>query len=284
MNNTVKNLNLTTIQEMAARFDDGYVDSSLFISMDYSNCGNRFLSTGQPYLLGEGRVLRIISGNASAFINLEHRRLEPQMCFVVPPHSVFEIERLSEDFQLQVFSFSEFPKVIELHRFFGFRLADSQWQLSDHYFNLIWQESQSKPLNMFIIHHLQFALLARLEEYYHSSEEAVFGRQDHAQLKIFLRFMELINEYGTREHFIGFYANEIGISPNYLGNIVKTISNTTSAELINRNLIMRAKVMLKYSDKPAWEISDELNFPNPSAFSKFFKREVGMTPLSYRKL
>lgn len=85
IHHTVKNLNLTTIQEIAARFDDGYVDSNLFISMDYSNYGNRFLSVGQPYLLGEGRILRIISGDASAFINLEHRCLEPQMCLVVPP-------------------------------------------------------------------------------------------------------------------------------------------------------------------------------------------------------
>lgn len=200
------------------------------------------------------------------------------------PHSVFEIERQSEDLQLQVFSFSGLPKDFELHRFFGFRLTDSEWQVSDQYFNLIWQESQSKPLNMYIIRHLQFALLARLEEYYRSSEEAVFGHQDNSQLQIFLRFMELINRSGTQEHFIGFYSKEIEISPNHLGHIVKTISGATCAELINRNLIMHAKVFLKYSDKPVWEISNELGFQNPSSFSKFFKREVGIAPLAYRKI
>lgn len=100
-------------------------------------------------------------------------------------------------------------------------------------------------------------------------------RQDNGQLKVYLRFMELINRYGTKE---------IGISPNHLGYIIRTVSNATCAELINRNLLMQAKVMLKYSDQPAWEISDNLGFSNPSAFSKFFKREAGITPLSYRKM
>lgn len=283
-NNKVKNLNLTTIQEMAAKINHGYVDSNLFISMDHANCGKRFLSVGQPYLLGEGRIMRIISGHASAFINLEHCCLDPRMCFVVPPHSVFEIERQSKDFQLQVLSFNELPKEYELQRFFGFRLSESEWQMSDRYFNLIWQESQNRTPNMTIIRHLQYALLARLEEYYCASKHAVVDRQDNSQLKVFLRFMELINRYGTKEHFIGFYAKEIGISPNHLGYIIRTVSNATCAELINRNLLMQAKVMLKYSDQPAWEISDNLGFSNPSAFSKFFKREAGITPLSYRKM
>ena len=30
-------------------------------------------------------------------------------------------------------------------------------------------------------------------------------------------------------------------------------------------------------------VPDELNFPNPSFFSKFFKRMTGMTPAEYQK-
>jgi YesN/AraC family two-component response regulator len=32
-----------------------------------------------------------------------------------------------------------------------------------------------------------------------------------------------------------------------------------------------------------FQISDELGFPNPSFFSKFFKRITGMTPAEYQK-
>ena len=33
---------------------------------------------------------------------------------------------------------------------------------------------------------------------------------------------------------------------------------------------------------PVWQIAETLNFPNPSFFSKFFKREAGMTPNEFR--
>lgn len=282
-NNKVKNLDLSTIQQLVTNFNDGYIDNSLFISMNYSNYGSKVLSIGQPYLLGEGRVMRIISGNASAFINLEYQHLEPQMCFIISPHSIFEIEQLSKDFQVQVFSFSELPKHSKLDRFSCFRLSDLEWEISDNYFNLIWQESQCKPINMYVIKKLQLAFLARLEEYYKNSETAVFMQKNSVQSQLFHQFLENIYKYGIKEHFISFYADKIGISPNYLGTVVKSISGSTCSELINRNLVMHAKIMLKYSDDPAYIISDKLNFPNPSEFSKFFKRETGMTPLSYRK-
>ncbi len=282
-NNRVKNLDLSTIQQLITNLNDGYVDNSLFISMNYSNYGSHVLSIGQPYLLGEGRVMRIISGNASAFINLQHQHLKPQMCFIIPPHSIFEIKEISENFKLQVFSFSELPKHSKLDHFSGFKLTDSEWKISDSYFNLIWQESQCKPINMYVIKQLQLAFLARLEEYYKTSKTAVFMQKNSVQLQLFHQFLEIVDRYGTQEHFISFYADKIGISPNYLGTVVKAVSGSTCSELINRNLIMHAKIMLKYSDNPAYIISDKLNFPNPSEFSKFFKREVGMTPLSYRK-
>ena len=45
---------------------------------------------------------------------------------------------------------------------------------------------------------------------------------------------------------------------------------------------LQAKLQLKYSDLPVWQIAESLNFPNPSFFSKFFKRETGMTPNEFR--
>ena len=52
---------------------------------------------------------------------------------------------------------------------------------------------------------------------------------------------------------------------------------------INKAVILEAKVLLKHSNLLVFQISDELNFPNPSFFSKFFKRMTGMTPAEYQK-
>ncbi len=52
---------------------------------------------------------------------------------------------------------------------------------------------------------------------------------------------------------------------------------------INQPIILEAKVLLKHSNLLVYQVSDELNFPNPSFFSKFFKRMTGMTPHEYQQ-
>ena len=51
---------------------------------------------------------------------------------------------------------------------------------------------------------------------------------------------------------------------------------------INRATVQEAKLLLKYNGMMAYEVADHMNFPSASTFSKFFKRETGMTPLAYQ--
>ncbi|WP_336511474.1 helix-turn-helix domain-containing protein [Hoylesella nanceiensis] len=52
---------------------------------------------------------------------------------------------------------------------------------------------------------------------------------------------------------------------------------------MNRATIQAAKLLLKNNDMMAYEIADRINFPSASAFSKFFKRETGITPRAYQE-
>ena len=52
-------------------------------------------------------------------------------------------------------------------------------------------------------------------------------------------------------------------------------------EWVNQAVILEAKVLLKHSDLLTYQIAD--HFPNPSFFSKFFKRMTGMTPQEYQR-
>ena len=61
------------------------------------------------------------------------------------------------------------------------------------------------------------------------------------------------------------------------------ICHQTVMEWINQSVILEAKVLLKHSNLLVYQISDELHFPNPSFFCKFFKRMTGMTPQEYQK-
>ena len=103
-------------------------------------------------------------------------------------------------------------------------------------------------------------------------------------MTILHNFIDLVNQYGTRERKIDFYADRLCVTPNHLGAVIKQASGMTVMQWVNRHTIQLAKVMLRYTDLPVWEIGERLNFANPSFFSKFFRKETGLTPGEYRRV
>ena len=51
--------------------------------------------------------------------------------------------------------------------------------------------------------------------------------------------------------------------------------------LLNR--IECPEICLRNTEMLIYEISDKLNFPEPTAFNRYFKKHTGETPASYRK-
>ena len=100
--------------------------------------------------------------------------------------------------------------------------------------------------------------------------------------EIFRQFIQLtINNFKKREK-LDFYAQKLYISTKYLCDIIKRTSGHTPREWIDHYTILEAKILLQTTDKTTEQISYELNFPNPSFFCKFFKKNVGMTTKEYR--
>ena len=67
-----------------------------------------------------------------------------------------------------------------------------------------------------------------------------------------------------------------------MSTLVKQVSGKAAKQWIDDAMITRAKVALRHSDKTVAEIAEEMNFPNPSFFCKYFKRLTGLTTQSYR--
>ena len=101
--------------------------------------------------------------------------------------------------------------------------------------------------------------------------------------QIFQKFIREVMEHYATEHRVEFYANRLGMSAKYLCMVVKEVTNIPPQNWINDIIIRSAKVMLSTTDLSINEITQQLNFPNPSFFCQYFKRSVGQTPLKYRK-
>ena len=102
------------------------------------------------------------------------------------------------------------------------------------------------------------------------------------QRVVFDRFIALVNEHAKSEHNLAFYADKLCLSQRYLSRVVWQTSGVYAKEWIDRAVITEAKVMLRHGQLTVAAISEALNFPNPSFFNKYFKRQTGQTPLAFR--
>lgn len=101
--------------------------------------------------------------------------------------------------------------------------------------------------------------------------------------ELFKRFIVLLKEHIREEHFVGFYADQLCVTPKYLSMVVKSVSGQGVSKWIDASLVDEIKSMLHYSNLSISEIADELHFSNPSFFGKYVKSRMGESPVNVRK-
>jgi AraC family transcriptional activator of pobA len=82
---------------------------------------------------------------------------------------------------------------------------------------------------------------------------------------------------------VQYFADKLGLTANYLGDIVKHFTQKSALENIHDFVIKKAKELLVENKKlNTTEVAYELGFEYPNYFSKFFKKQVNLTPKEYR--
>lgn len=101
--------------------------------------------------------------------------------------------------------------------------------------------------------------------------------------EVFFHLIELIDRYYMVERGVEFYADKLCLSPKYLSGLSKSVCGYTVQELVFKTIVRRSMALLTGSSKTVQEISEEFNFPNPSSFGTFFRKQTGFSPLKYRE-
>ena len=96
-------------------------------------------------------------------------------------------------------------------------------------------------------------------------------------------FMRLVHLNYMKHRTLAFYADKLFISPKYLTVLVKEATGRSATDWINEFVIIEAKNLLRYSGKNIQQVAYALNFPNQSAFGKYFKHLTGTSPTAYQK-
>lgn len=82
---------------------------------------------------------------------------------------------------------------------------------------------------------------------------------------------------------VNYMASTLHLSPRYLSDLLKEETGKTAIELIHIFLIAEAKNLLKGPDYSVSETAYKLGFENLPYFSRLFKKEVGLSPIQFRK-
>ena len=105
------------------------------------------------------------------------------------------------------------------------------------------------------------------------------------------RFDRLLSDYFSSDKpqkqglsSVAYFAEELHLSPNYFGDLVKKETGHSAQEYIQTKLIDIAKQKVFDSNKSVSEIAYELGFKYPQHFSRLFKQQVGHSPKEFRML
>jgi len=81
---------------------------------------------------------------------------------------------------------------------------------------------------------------------------------------------------------VHFFAEKLNLSPNYLSDMLRTLTGQSTQQHIHNKLIEKAKEALTTTNLSVSEIAYRLGFEHPQSFSKLFKTKMNISPIEYR--
>ena len=270
-----------------------FINAEFGFVTSFSKMETTIFKIGQPYRLQEGRIAIITNGRARVLINLIEYIFRPNYISLIAPGSIIQIIETSQDFDAHMMAIEHnFLPVSGKEEFFAhflqrkknllLPLTTTEQVQIENFITVMWDVLQEPVFRKEVIQHLLAGLLYNIEYIAKNKGQSESSPLTH-QNDIFQRFISLVNTYSKTERNVSFYADKLCLTPRYLNTVIRQASQQTVMDWINQSIILEAKVLLKHSNRLVYQISDELNFPNPSFFSKFFKRMTGMTPQEYQK-
>ena len=103
---------------------------------------------------------------------------------------------------------------------------------------------------------------------------------NHKSLSIAKQY---IKDHFTEEISLTDVANEVGLTPSYLSNLLKKDTGKSYSEYLINLRIEKAKNLIKTTAYKMYEISEMVGYPNTFYFTRLFKRETGLTPGEFKK-
>lgn len=256
---------------------------------------NRHFAVKYPHRHDFFEVLYLNQGSGYHVIDGNKYEIKPPCVFFMSPGQAHKLE-LSHDIEGFIFIFTadfyllnrrnqnsliEFPFFYTIHQDNPpLQLSNPDVQFLETLFRQsIAEAAQQGEYKMNMLRSLLDLILTTCASRYEENEH--LSQRGKGQMLV-KQFFHLLEENYMQNLSIAQYADRIGVTPNHLTQTVKMLTGKTSIQMIKAKQLLEIKRLLVHTNLPVAEIAGQMNFEDQSYFTKFFKRETGLTPLQFR--
>jgi hydroxymethylpyrimidine/phosphomethylpyrimidine kinase len=101
--------------------------------------------------------------------------------------------------------------------------------------------------------------------------------------ELYNELLDAIAEHHCKASDVKFYADLLNVSSRYLAQVTRRISGKSPKVIIDDYLIHEIELQLKSTDNTVQEIAYHFGFSSQAHFTKFFKKQKGVSPSQFRK-
>lgn len=103
------------------------------------------------------------------------------------------------------------------------------------------------------------------------------------ELDVFRDFSRLLEIHFREKHHVAEYADLLHLAPKTLTHKFKSLNLESPNQFIINRILLEAKRLLFYTDKPVKEIAYDLGYEDPAYFNRLFTAKTGSTPSQFKK-
>ncbi len=262
--------------------ENNCISPDLVLIMESKIIPRSLISAGHLLTTNEGRIFIITKGTLDVNINLFSFHAVSGQVLVAPIGAIVELKDRSDDLEYQGFVFRDLPIPQSLRKPVLVKATNCLLKRLKGYLHAMLLLTKEQSMNKEAVQYLQQAFIADLAVTAMQMQKELLCKQGDYHEHYFTGFIALINEYGTTEHNVSFYAGQLNLSPNRLSAVIKAYSGKTVMQWLHHRLVLQAKVLLQNSQLSIGNIASCLGFKNQAEFTRFFKRATGISPKDYR--